>query len=181
MMAKVAAFLRGINVGGKIMVPMAALKEVVEGLGYSEVTTILNSGNLVFEARAKKGGSIEKELEGAIAKRFEIKVDVMIRAAAELRQIIEENPFKREAREDPSHLLVTFFKSIPLKERVVSLAPWIEGPERFSWRGAEMYITYPAGIGRSKLTNAALEKLLAVRATARNWNTVQKLAAILEG
>ncbi|MGN6369904.1 MAG: DUF1697 domain-containing protein [Phycisphaerae bacterium] len=180
-MAKVAAFLRGINVGGKVMVPMAELKKAVESLGYAKVMTVLNSGNLVFEAGPKKSAAVEKELEGAIAKRFGLAVEVMVRGAAEMERVVAENPFKREAQEDPSHLVVLFLKEAAGRERAERLRAAIKGRERVEAKGREIFAVYPDGIGKSKLTNGVIEKAVEARATGRNWNTVVKLAGLLQG
>ena len=112
-MAKAVAFIRGINVGGKVMVSMAALKELMEAMNLQNVRTVLNSGNVIFEARTRKASGIEKLLEDEIAKHFGVDVDVMVRGAAELQAVIEANPFSKEAKEDPSHLVVMFFRKAP--------------------------------------------------------------------
>ena len=161
------------------MVSMAALKELVQGLAFEEVRTLLNSGNLVFEAGARKAAGIEKLLEGEIAKRFGVTVDVMVRGAGELAAVIAANPFSKAAKEDPSHLVVMFFKTAPAAGAVRSLVDSVKGRELLSARGREVYVHYPDGIGTSKLTNTVIEKTLGLRGTARNWNTLQKLAAIL--
>ncbi len=181
MMARVVAFIRGINVGGKVMVSMAALKEMAEGLGFERVRTVLNSGNMEVEAGRRSAAGIEKLLEGEIGKRFDLEVEVMVRGTEELKEVIGQNPFARAAQEDPSHLVVMFFKSAPSAAAVRKLVESVKGRELLSAHGREVYIHYPDGIGTSKLTNALIEKTLGVRGTARNWNTLQKLAAIANG
>jgi uncharacterized protein (DUF1697 family) len=172
-------FLRGINVGGKALVPMAELKTLIGKLGFENVRTLLNSGNVVFDVPAKqKIPSLEALLEEEIARRFKTPVSVMVRTHAELDDIVAKNPFVEEARTDPSHLVVMFFKEPPMRERLVSLVCVVKGREKFSSSVRELYITYPDGIGTSKFTNTLIEKMLNLRGTARNWNTVQKLVTL---
>lgn len=178
-MGAVIAFLRGINVGGKNVVPMAALKESFEAMGFKNVRTLLNSGNVVFEVGGnEKLPSLEKRLEREIAERLKVMAEVMLRSAAELDEVIARNPFPKEAQADPSHLLVMFFKSPPAASAVRSLESAIKGREKISLNSRELYIIYPDGIGTSKFTNVLIEKSLSLRGTARNWNTLLKLAAL---
>jgi uncharacterized protein (DUF1697 family) len=173
------ALLRGINVGGKAMLAMADLRELFESLGFAGATTLLQSGNVVFRtARAAAPASLERLLETESAKRRGVAPDYFVRTAKEWAQLIKDNPFPAEAKTDPGHLVVTFLKDAPQAKDVKALQSAIKGPEAIRARGRHLYITYPAGIGRSKLTNVLIERKLSTRATARNWNTVMKLAAL---
>jgi uncharacterized protein (DUF1697 family) len=172
-MPALVAMVRGINVGGRAMVKMAELATVCEGLGLTGVRTILQSGNLVF--RGERAG-MAKRLRQAIAERFGIDPAILVRSPAELRRAVAANPFPKAAEEDPSHLLIMFLEEKPSSDGMKTLAAW-QGPERTKAVGEELYLHYPEGIGRSKLTNAFIERALQQRGTARNWNTVQKLIA----
>jgi uncharacterized protein (DUF1697 family) len=170
------ALLRGINVGGNKMIAMAELRAMVEKLGFTDVKTLLQSGNLVFSsARKSSPAALEKLLESETAKRFGMGVDFVIRSADELKAILANNPFPKEARGDPSHLLVMFFKSRLADTATRSIQAVVQGPELVRARGKELYLAYPTGVGTSKLTGALIERTLGVRGTARNWNTINKL------
>ena len=164
------ALIRGINVGGNKMIAMADLRDTFERLGFTDVKTLLNSGNVVFRS-TKKTDAIERALEK------EIDAVCFVRTAEEWTRIIERNPFPAEAKSDPGHLLVTVFKEDPRGD----LEAAIKGRERIHLDGRVLYAFYPDGAGRSKLTNSLIEKELGTRGTARNWNTVLKVhAAVME-
>jgi uncharacterized protein (DUF1697 family) len=170
------ALLRGINVGGKNMLAMADLKKLCTKLKLANPTTLLQSGNLLFDAPATQDlPALELLLEQHTETHHKIAQDYFLRTVAELRSVLTRNPFPAEAQSDPSHLLVMFFKSKPAPKNIQSLQQSIKGRERLSPSGRELYITYPDGIGTSKLTNTLIEKHLALRGTARNWNTLLKL------
>ena len=115
-----------------------------------------------------------------MAKRLKVQCDYLVRTAQEWRAIIAGNPFPDEAQSDPGHLVVMCLKTAPAKAAVQDLAAAIRGRELIRAVGRELYLVYPAGIGLSKLTGALIERKLNTRGTARNWNTVLKLAALAE-
>jgi uncharacterized protein (DUF1697 family) len=180
-MPTLIALLRGINVGGKNTVAMSALKDLLSALGYTNPRTLLNSGNLLFDtASRQKLSTLEAKLESEILARFKVPADVILRTGPELLEALANNPFPKQAKTDPSHLVIMFFKNPLAPAAVKSLQRSIKGREILSHNARELYITYPDGIGTSKLTNTAIEKSLALRGTARNWNTILKLAALLQ-
>jgi uncharacterized protein (DUF1697 family) len=178
-MSHQVALLRGINVGGHNKIAMSDLRNLFEALEFSAVKSLLQSGNVVFESERLKGAALEHLLELETAKRLGVSVDYLVRSAKELRTIMTNNPFEDEARRDPSHLLVIFLKTAPKVPMVNALQAGIQGPEIIRADGKQLYAVYPAGIGRSKLTNTLIEKKLGTRGTARNWNTILKLAAMM--
>jgi uncharacterized protein (DUF1697 family) len=121
---------------------------------------------------------LELSLETAFKKRFGFATDFFVRTLPDLQTIISANPFPDKAQEDPSRLLVMFLKSSPDAERAASLARAIKDREVVHVKDRYVYIVYPDGIGRSRLTTAIIEKNLAVRGTGRNWNTILKLEAL---
>ncbi len=173
------ALLRAVNVGGRTSLAMAELRAVAEGLGFTRVKTLLQSGNLVFDATGTKAAALEGALEAALKTHHGMETDVMIRSAKELDAIVEANPFPDEAKSDPGHLVVMFLKAGVSAKHVSALQETVKGREVIRHGTCVLYITYPDGIGRSKLTNTVIEKKLGVRGTARNWNTVGKLAELL--
>jgi len=156
-----AALLRAVNVAGHQPITMADLRAIAEKLGLTKVSTLLASGNLVFDGKATEA-ILESKLH----------TDVFLRSARELDAIVAANPFPKEATDDPGRLVVLFLKG---KGDGAALQKAIKGREIARGKGNQIYVYYPDGQGRSKLTNALIEKTLGTRATARNWNTVLKL------
>ncbi len=175
-MAVCVAFLRAVNVGGTGKVAMAELKALAEDIGLAAPKTLLQSGNLVFEAGSKSPTAIEKLLEHEIAKRLAVETDIMVRTARELTAVMAHNPFAKQAKSDPARLHVHFLKTPAGPAAVASLSGAIKGREIVKGSGGEIFIYYPDGAGNSKLTNAVIERHLGARGTSRNWNTINKLA-----
>jgi uncharacterized protein (DUF1697 family) len=179
-MAVYVALLRGINVGGHNPVAMADLRKLLGDLGFSGVRSLLQSGNLVFQSERPAGADLARLLEQETARRLNVSADYIIRTAAQWKKIVARNPFPREAKADPGHLVVMALKSAPPTRSVSALKASFKGPESIRHDGQQLYIYYPAGIGRSKLTGTLIERSLGCRGTARNWNTVLKLLALCE-
>lgn len=174
-MTKQIALLRAVNVGGRTTVAMADLRKVFADLGYEDAKTVLQTGNVVFTAKAA-AQKLAAEIEKALAASLDLKTDIIIRSAAEWEGIIEKNPFPAEARDDPGHLVVMPLSGKAGKAALADLTAAIRGREVVRAEGADLYITYPDGIGRSKLTIGLIEKKIGCRGTGRNWNTVLKIA-----
>ena len=178
-MSAYVALLRAVNLPGHNKIGMADLRELVAALGFTDGQSLLQSGNLVFKAPAGTGAQHERSLEDGARKRLGLETDFFVRSSAEWKRIVAANPFRREAQDDPGHLVLMCLKSTPSREQVASLQRAIKGRETIHVKGCEGYIVYPDGIGRSKLTTALIEKRLETRGTGRNWNTVLKLAAMV--
>ena len=174
------ALLRGINVGGHQAVAMSDLRDMLAQLGFDGARSLLQSGNLVFRSDAQTSADLERMLEGESEKRLGIRADFVIRSAKEWQAVVTHNPFPKEAERDPSHLVVMFLKSAADAKNVKAVQAAIVGREKIRADGRQVYIVYPDGIGKSKVTNVMLEKKLGIRGTARNWNTVLKLAAAVD-
>ena len=172
------SFIRGINVGGNKMMPMADVKALYESMGFKEVRSHLQTGNIIFQSAAGDSAKLGKRIEAAMEKTFGFHRDVMIRTPAQLESVIKHNPFKKETS-GPSWLVVMFLAGAPDKAAVQDLQGAYTGPEKFHVSGTEMYIYYPGGMGRSKLGNAFIEKKLKVAGTMRNWNVVTRVAAMM--
>jgi uncharacterized protein (DUF1697 family) len=178
---KYVALLRGINVGGNAILPMAEVRAFFEGMGVGEVKTLLQSGNVVFSGKVADGAALEKKLEAAAKKKFGREIGFFVRDAAERKGIVAGNPFADEAKRDPGRLVVMCLKAAPKKGALAALKAAIVGRETFRAGEGCLYIYYPDGQGTSKFTNALIERKLGTNGTARNWNTVLKIAAMLEG
>jgi uncharacterized protein (DUF1697 family) len=177
-MSTFVALLRGINVGGQAKVSMADLRGLLEDLGFADVRTVLQSGNAVFSSPARASAKLEALLEEEAPARLGVQPAFFVRSADEWAKIVAANPFAEEAKRDPGRLVMMALKTAPSAPAVAALQAAVSGPEIIRAHGRELYITYPDGQGRSKLTNAVIEKKLATRGTARNWNTVLKLEAL---
>ena len=173
------ALLRGINLGARNKVAMADLRELVERLPADDVTTYVQSGNVVFESKAAAGGlaaAIEQEIEAELG----LEIRVLVRKPAELETLVARNPFVKEAS-DQKQLHVTFLAGRAPAAKVKQLDPKHSEPDEFRVVGHEVYLYCPNGYGRSKLSNAYFEKKLGVAATTRNWRTVTALAELANG
>jgi len=174
-MARYVALLRGINVGRAKRIGMADLRELLAGLGYTDVATLLQSGNAVFTATGRSNGSIEQAIERAIAGRYGFDVRVLVRTREEFAAAVEANPLPVP---DGSRFLVSFLDRDPHAARVRDLAPAGFEPERFAFGSKVLYLWCANGITGSALLAAVSDQRLGVVATARNWNTITKLLAL---
>jgi len=170
--------LRAVNLGDGTQVRMEALRALLRRMGLEEVQTLLQSGNVIFRSPHPQGSELEHLLSQRVSREFRLRTEVFVRSAEEWRTVVGENPFPREAEADPSHLVVVSLRAAPGAEHWAALDTAITGRERARGTGRHAYIVYPDGIGRSRLTMARIEKSLGTTSTARNWNTVTKLAAI---
>jgi uncharacterized protein (DUF1697 family) len=170
------ALLRGINVGGRNIITMAALRELAVSLGFASPRTLLQSGNLVFDADTRPAAETAQMLQDGIARQFALSIDVVVRSEPEWRNAIAGNPFTTMARNDPAHLVLMCCAEPIQRPAFETLKAQIQGREHTEAIGSDLYLTYPDGIGTSKLTNAVIERCLRTRGTARNWNTVLKVA-----
>lgn len=177
---KYAALLRGINVGGNKMIAMSDLRDLVARLGFGDPRTLLQSGNLVFESKARPTAKLEQILETATKKQLGVETVYFVRTADEWRRTIDANPFPAEAKSDPARLIVLFCREATTPASVKAVQSAIVGREVIRGVGREAFVVYPDGMGRSKLTNTILDRGLKTSCTARNWNTVLKIAAALD-
>lgn len=170
------ALLRGVNVGGHGKVAMGDLRGLAAGLGLREAQTVLQSGNLVFRSAVRSSSRLEAVLESEIAGRLALQTSVFIRTAGEWAALVAANPFPGEAARAPSRVVVFLLKSAPLADGVAALRAALTGAETVAVEDRQLYAFYPENIGRSRLTGALVERKLGTLATARNWNTVLRLA-----
>ena len=169
------AFLRGINLGSTNKVSMPELRAMATDLGYTDVATYINSGNLIFSS-TKKAASLEKELSTAIKQPFGTDTDVAVRTPAQLKKILTDNPYPDGS---PSQVTVAFLtKAAPAgaKQKVAAMAT---EAEPFTFAGSEVYVYYSNGQGKSKLAER-FSSVIGVSSTVRNLNTVAKVLALAE-
>ncbi|MFD8073073.1 DUF1697 domain-containing protein [Streptomyces sp. NPDC059718] len=172
------ALLRGINVGATTRLPMQDLRQLLEEIGGARVRTHLQSGNALFEHEQADPGKLADALEAAIAGAFDgRKVPCVVREAAALAGVVERNPFDMTGV-DPARFLVTFLSGPVDPDRIAGLDPADFAPDDFRPGEREIYVHCPGGVQKTRLSHALWEKRLGLTATARNWNTVTRLAAM---
>ena len=172
------ALLRGVNVGGKNKLPMADLRDIFAGVGCAAVQTYIQSGNVVFEAAQDLAGRAPGIVTQAIRRRFGYETVVVVRSGEELRQVAASNPFDTSG--DPRFLQVAFLEDTPGAVAVSRLDPQRSPPDAFAVRGRNVYLHYPNGVARSKLTNEYLASRLQTASTMRNWRTVLTLLKMVD-
>jgi uncharacterized protein (DUF1697 family) len=176
-MGRHVALLRAVNVGGRKL-PMAGLRALAEGLGWSEVATYIQSGNLVFAAQGMIE-DLEGRLERAIAKEFGFDVPVIVRSAAQWKRYPATNPFAAEAAKEPGRVMLLLSKRAPAAGAEAAIEAKAAAGERVRRAGDALWIHYPGGAGTSKLTPAMIDRAIGSPATARNCNTVTKVGEML--
>ncbi|MGH3734995.1 MAG: DUF1697 domain-containing protein [Micromonosporaceae bacterium] len=167
------SLLRGINLGARNKVPMAELRELYAELGHTQVRTYIQSGNVVSHHDSDDPARLEREAAAVIERRYGFAVPVIVRTPDELRQVLDADPYP----EVPDHrqVAVIFLSAVPEPAKLATIDPAGFPPESFTARGRELYVHYPNGQQRSKLSHALFEKRLGVTATARNRRTVEQL------
>jgi uncharacterized protein (DUF1697 family) len=173
------ALLRAVNVGGRKL-PMAELRALCAGLGWTDIATYIQSGNLVFSAPGKPE-AIEATLEAAIEKQFGLDVPVIVRSRAEWAKYPAENPFPEAARDEPAKLHLLLSKRPPAKCAAEAIEARAKAGEQVREAAGAVWIHYPEGAGTSKLTPSLIDRAIGSPGTARNFNTVLKLLEMLEG
>jgi uncharacterized protein (DUF1697 family) len=177
-LATYLALLRGVNLAGVNKVSMAELRRLFEDLGHIRVRTYIQSGNVVFDAPRTAPKKLAREIEQGVSQTFGHEISAIIRTRPELDRVTASNPFALEGV-PPLSLHVMFLAASASSSGIKELDPDRSPPDQFEVRGREIYLLYPNGMGRSKLTIDYFEKRLGTRATARNWKTITKLLELM--
>ena len=170
------ALIRGINVGRHNRIGMARLRELLAGLGYAEVRTVLASGNAIFTSGRRSEDAVRREIEPALRSELGKDVRVVVRTAAAYRAAIEANDLVEPGR-DPTRLMVCFLSARPARAALPNLDREQVEPEQWQVRGREVYLWLPDGLLASTLINEFTDERLGVAVTTRNWATALKVAA----
>ncbi|HMS42673.1 MAG TPA: DUF1697 domain-containing protein [Pyrinomonadaceae bacterium] len=172
---KYVAFLRGINVGGKNKVKMETLREVCDALGFENVKTYINSGNVIFETAKTNDKKLAERLEKAIEKEFALNIKVMIRAISEIESIVKNNPFAGQFENDKDLHVFFLDEELPQEKREMLLSN-NNANEMFAVQNREIFCLLRVSVLDSLLMGRDyIGKKLKVSATARNWRTVNKV------
>lgn len=176
-MAQFLSILRGINVGNK-QIKMADLKKLYEELGFENVKTFIQSGNVVFES--KTSAKLAQKIEQKIADAYMFDVPVIIITEKELLKIIDNNPFLKQKNIEQDKLHVTYLAEEPSKENIQKTEEYNYEPDRFYISGKAVYVYCPNGYGNTKINNTFFENKLKVSATTRNWKTTNALINLMK-
>lgn len=179
-MAVLVSLLRGVNLGGHRKVKMDHLREIYESLGFTDVQTYINSGNVLFKTGARDLVRLRKKIEDAIESACGFRSDVILRTPAELREVLARNPYAARPNLDASRLGIHFLAGDPdaaARQKALAIDC---APEELQIHGYELFIYYHSGMARPKLKLPVVEKTLGTLGTTRNWNTVRKLLELAE-
>jgi uncharacterized protein (DUF1697 family) len=169
------SMLRGINVGGHKRVKMDQLRKSFEALGFQQVKTYIQSGNVVFRAGKHAPAVLSKKIEAKILSDFGFSVSVISRTQDEMEKTIRDNPFLKESGIDQAKLHVTFLSEVPAPAAVKKMQALIAAPDQSRCAGKEIYFYLPNGVSQSSLWKTPWERALSVVTTMRNWKTVNSL------
>ena len=178
MSQKYVALLRGINVGGKRKLKMADLRESVLKIGFKEVSTYIQSGNLFFTAEEKNATILEEKLAQHLLEEYTYDIPVIIRTAEDIEKVIAQNPFPEA--EDFKQLHLIFLKEKPSETSIEDFEKLEFPSEEFKIEAQHLYVNYTDGVRNSKLSTTLIEKKLNTKATARNWKTLLKIESLLK-
>jgi uncharacterized protein (DUF1697 family) len=176
--ARLIVLLRGVNIASRNRIAMGDLREALEEAGLEDVSTYVQSGNVVLTTKAP-AKRVRSDVERLLADRFDLDVKVVVRTRAELAAVVKRNPFGKVAK-NPKLYQVTFLEKAPAAEVLRKLEAAAAGKEQVAHIGRELYAWHPDGVGRSKLAALMAGKGLGVTATARNWTTVTRLLELAE-
>jgi uncharacterized protein (DUF1697 family) len=176
--ARLIVLLRGVNIASRNRIAMGDLREALEEAGFEDVSTYVQSGNVVLTSTAS-AKRVRSDVERLLADRFDLDVKVVVRTGAQLAAVVKRNPFGKVAT-NPKLYQVTFLEKAPAAEVLRKLEAAAAGKEQVAHIGRELYAWHPDGVARSKLAALMAGKGLGVTATARNWTTVTKLLELAE-
>lgn len=168
------ALLRGINVGGHNKIPMSELRSLCGELGWGDVQTYIQSGNLVFSA-AKSTATLQRELERSIERHFGLEIAVMVRSANDWAAYVDGNPFPEVARQEPKLLALGLAKSALKPNALKDLRERAVDGEQLAQNHDALWVHFVKGVAKSKLTPSLVARLAGSPVTMRNWRTVLKL------
>lgn len=174
------SMLRGVNLGPHHRIKMDALRDMYESAGLRNPQTFVQSGNVIFKTRESDLVRLSKRIEKAIEQTFGFHADCIIRTTAELRDVVDNNPFEKRSGIEPARLLITFLAADPGQAARDGLHKIKAEPEELYARGRELYIYYANGLARPKLSWPVLEKIVKTSGTGRNWNSVTKMLEMAE-
>ena len=179
-MSRYISLLRGINITGHSLIKMTALVELYSYLGFQNIETYLQSGNVLFDSSLADTKKIADTIEMEIKKKLGLNISVLIKTGSDLKKIIKNNPYLKKNSAVTEKFYVTLLFKKPKKELLDAINNITSGNDEYYINGDIIYLNCPYGYGRTKLNNNIFEKKLKVIATTRNWNTINKLLGLTE-
>lgn len=173
------ALLRGINVSGQKLIKMAELRDHLKEIGFKDVETYIQSGNIVFKSDVNNPIALSEEIADKILQEYGFDVPVLVKTREEFETVFSGNPYLTSRNEDVKYLHVTLLEEEFAGDANTLFLPFTTKNEEYSACKKEIYLFFPDGYGKTKLTNNLIEKKLGVRATTRNWKTITKLMEML--
>lgn len=171
---KFVGLLRGINVGGHNKIPMSDLRLRCSEIGWDDVQSYIQSGNLVFSAAAKPA-QLESQLEELIERQFDLQIPVIVREAEDWFQYVNSNPFPKASLKEPNRVMLALSKQAPKSDVIEQLRERANKGESVTQTDNALWLHFSGGSAKSKLTPALLDRLVGSPVTTRNWRTVCKL------
>lgn len=162
------------------MIKMEALKKLYAGLGFADVQTYIQSGNVIFRSKAHECSRLEKKIAEKIHEEYGYHVPVIVMELDEMKKIAKDNPYARDKSKDPSFLHISFLSADSGKASVGKIDGSMYLPDEFLWKDRAIYLYIPGGYGRTKLNNGFFESKLKLTSTTRNWKTVNELIRLAE-
>jgi uncharacterized protein (DUF1697 family) len=169
------ALLRGINIGPHKRMKMEKLRASCEALGFKNVKTYIQSGNVVCQAAKLSSDAAAKKIEAQIVKDFGFSADVIARTGEEMKRIVMGNPLLKEAGVDTSKLHVVFLSGVPPAGAIKNLEAIVKEPDKVRHKGKEIYFYFPNGVSGSSIWKHNLDRVLGISGTMRNWRTINTL------
>ncbi|MGB7600261.1 MAG: DUF1697 domain-containing protein [Candidatus Sulfotelmatobacter sp.] len=169
------ALLRGINLGGHKKIKMEELRASLAAMGFDDVKTYIQSGNVVFKTAKISDKALSRKIEATILSKFGHSVSVIIRTADEIKQVIANNPFLKQADIDQTKLHVMFLTEPPAQSALKQLETLVLKPDQFRSLGKELYFYLPNGVAESAVMKKPIDRGLAIPTTMRNWRTVNTI------
>lgn len=173
------ALLRGINVSGHNKVKMADLKQLFINLNFDNITTYIQSGNVIFSSSENEISKIEENIKDAIKKKFDYDVKVLVITKQDIEKIFASNPFLENQDPDITKMCVTFLSDLPTSENMLKLEKHTSNyTDEYKINEKHIFLHCPSGFAKTKLTNNLIERKLKLDATSRNWKTITKLVEL---
>jgi uncharacterized protein (DUF1697 family) len=169
------ALLRGINIGPHKRMKMEKLRACCEALGFKNVKTYIQSGNVICQAGKLSSDAAAKRIEAQITKEFGFSADVIARTSDEMKQVLEANPLLKQRGVDAQRLHVVFLPEAPSSESIKKLESIVLAPDLVRHKGKEIYFYFPNGVSGSSIWKHNLDRVLGISGTMRNWRTVNTL------
>ncbi|SDN73260.1 Uncharacterized conserved protein, DUF1697 family [Paenibacillus sp. yr247] len=180
-MPKYIALLRGINVSGQKIIKMDKLRSIFESMGYQNVITYIQSGNVIFDCEEDDAAVVRDRIVSELISQLTFDIPVVIRTVEELRKVVELTPHKMINTEENEQRYITFLSQAATDAAIAKLESFQNDVDEFRVKGLTVYLLIRKNYGESKFNNNFLEKKLGVSATTRNWETVNKLIQLAEG